>query len=222
MKFSYKIHKKNISSLRLKLTSRNSFVVSAPIFTPKFIIDRFIKQNMAWIETNAKKLSVSPTIKGLKEITILDQKYELIIKKTLSDSLVIDDQTHQIFINTSKLLQTHLKKILDKKLRPFALKLIKNEINIINKNKEFKINHISVRNQSSRFGSCSGRGNLNFNWQMIFFPYPIFRHLIYHELTHLSVKNHKKEFWEQLSIYDPDYKIHNKYLKTDYKKHLLC
>lgn len=222
MKFSYKIHKKNISSIRIKLTSQNSFVVSAPIFTPKFIIDRFIRQNMKWIETNAKKIPSSPKIKKLSEISILDQKYKVIIRQTISDSLVIDELTHQIFINTSKLLESHLKKILDKKLRPLALKLIKNEINLINKNKDFKINHITVRNQTSRFGSCSSRGNLNFNWQIIFFPYPIFRHLIFHELTHLSVKNHKKEFWDQLKIYDPDYKIHNKYLKHDYKKHLIC
>lgn len=222
MKFSYKIHKKNIKSLRIKLISRNSFIVSAPIFTPRFIINGFIKQNMEWIKTNAKKFSISPKISKLKDLNILDQKYELLINNTYSDSLIVDEQSHQIFINSSKLLQSHLKKLLDKKLRSFALKLIKNEINLINKNKIFKINHITVRNQTSRFGSCSSRGNLNFNWQIIFFPYSVFRHLIYHELTHLTIKNHKKEFWEQLSKYDPDYKTHNKYLKSDYKKHLLC
>lgn len=222
MNLRYTIEKKNIRSLRIRLTSRHTFVVSAPIFTPLFIIKKFINDNQEWLETHAKKFPVSPAIKGLKEVIILDQKYELIIKKTSLDSLIVDDKSHQIFVNTSILSSSHLKKLIDKKLRNFALKLIKNEINLINKDKEFKINNITVRNQTSRFGSCSSRGNLNFNWQMIFFPYPIFRHLIYHELTHLSVKNHKKEFWEQLSKYDPDYKIHNQYLKSDYKKHLLC
>jgi len=222
MKFTYKIEKKNIRSIRIKLISKTSFLVSAPFFTPKFIIDGFVKQNMAWIETNAKKIARTPKIKNLKSLNILDQKYDLVFQKTISNSLIIDEKNHQIFINTTSDTSLHLKKIIDTKLRPFALKLIKNEISTINKNHNFTVNHITVRNQSSRFGSCSSRGNLNFNWQIIFFPYPIFRHIIYHELTHLSIKNHKKEFWEQLSVYDPDYKIHNKYLKLDYKKHLLC
>jgi len=222
MKFTYKIEKKNIHSIRIKLTSRTSFIVTAPFFTPKFIITGFIKQNMPWIEKNAKKIIKSPKIKNLKSLNILDQKYDLIFQKTISNSIIIDENTHQIFINTNSVSSIQLKKIIDQKLRPFALKLIKNEINIINKNHNFVINHITVRNQSSRFGSCSSRGNLNFNWQIIFFPYPIFCHIIYHELTHLSVKNHKREFWEQLSRYDPNYKVHNQYLKLDYKKHLLC
>jgi predicted metal-dependent hydrolase len=222
MKFTYKIERKNIHSIRIKLISKTSFLVTAPFFTPKFMIDGFIKQNMTWIETNAKKIIKSPKIKNLKSLNIIDQKYDLIFQKTISNSLIIDDKNRKIFINCSNFTETNLKKLFNQKFRLFALKLIKNEINIINKNHNFTINHITVRNQSSRFGSCSNRGNLNFNWQIIFFPYPIFRHIIYHELTHLSIKNHKKEFWEQLSYYDSDYKIHNKYLKLDYKKHLLC
>ena len=221
MKFTYKIVKKNIRSLRLRLVSKNSFIVSVPFFTPKFLIDRFIKQNMEWVKEHSKKIAKNPKISNLKNLNIVDQSYELIFKKTISDSLIIDEKDHQIFVNSHNFSSPHLKTVFDKKFRLFALKLIKNEINLINHKKEFKINHISVRNQTSRFGSCSGRGNLNFNWQIIFFPYPIFRHVIYHELTHLSVKNHKKEFWQKLSESDPDYKTHNKFLKSDYKTHLL-
>ncbi len=222
MSFSYKIEKKNIRSLRIRLTSRHSFVVSAPFFTPQFIIKKFIDANQNWIETHAKKIPITPKISRLQTLNILDQTYALIIHSTHHDSLIIDDKTKQIFINTSKNTSPYLRKLLDKKLRPFALKLIKDELKSLSAKYHFKYNKVTLRNQSSRYGSCSSTGNLNFNWQIIFFPYLVFRHLLLHELTHLLVKNHKKEFWDQLKQYDPDSKIHNRYIKLNSKKHLIC
>ena len=101
MKFTYKIEKKPIHSIRIKLISKTSFLVTAPFFTPKFMIDGFIKQNMNWIETNARKIINSPKIKNLKSLNILDQKYDLVFQKTMSNSLIIDETNHQIFINTT-------------------------------------------------------------------------------------------------------------------------
>lgn len=222
MSFSYKIEKKNIRSLRIRLTSRHSFVVSAPFFTPQFIIKKFIDANQKWIETHAKKIPLSPKISRLQTINILDDTYSLFFHLSHQDSLVIDKKTKQIFINSSKLSSPYLKKLLDKKFRPYALKLIKDELRDLAAKYHFKYNKVTLRNQSSRYGSCSSHGNLNFNWQIIFFPYLVFRHLLLHELTHLLVKNHKKEFWDQLKQYDPDSKIHNRYIKLNSKKHLIC
>jgi hypothetical protein len=222
MTLTYKIEKKNIRSLRIRLTSRHTFVVSAPIFTPQFIIKNFINANQNWIETHAKKIPITPKISRLKTLKILDETYSLIFHQSHQDSLVIDKKTKQIFINSPKASSPHLKKLLDKKLRPYALQLIKDELKILAAKYHFKYNKVTLRNQSSRYGSCSSYGNLSFNWQIIFFPAPIFRHLLLHELTHLSVKNHKKEFWDQLKVYDPDAKIHNRYIKLNSKKHLIC
>jgi len=220
MNLRYTIEKKNIRSLRIRLTSRHTFIVSAPIFTPLFIIKKFISDNQEWLETHAKKFTPTPALKSLKELTILDQKYKLIVKKTPSDSLIVDEASHQIFINTSILSSSHLKKLIDKKLRNLALTLIKKELENLSRQFGFKYNKVTLRNQSSRYGSCSSRGNLNFNWQIIFFPQIIFIHLLLHELTHLSVKNHKKEFWDQLKIYDPEARINNHWIKLHGKNHL--
>ncbi len=222
MSFSYKIEKKNIRSLRIRLTSRHSFIVSAPFFTPQLIIKNFIHANKNWIETHAKKIPVTPKIHRLQTLNILDNTYSLVFHSAHHDSLIIDNKTKQIFINTPKTTSLYLKKLFDKKLRPHALKLIKDELKALSAKYHFKYNKVTIRNQSSRYGSCSSMGNLNFNWQIIFFPYPIFRHLLLHELTHLLVKNHKKEFWDQLKQYDPDAKIHNRYIKLNSKKYLIC
>lgn len=154
-------------------------------------------------------------------IQILSQNYQEIHNKSASNTVIIDDIEHKIYYNTSSSSKKHLHLLLDKKFRPFALKLIKNELRELSKLHGFEYNRVSIKNQRSRFGSCSSLGNLNFNWQIILFPQEVFRHVLLHELTHLKIKNHKHEFYNQLIEYDPDALKHNRWLKKEGTKHFL-
>jgi len=220
-KFTYKIKRKAISSIRLHLISINSFTVSCPSLTPGFIVQRFIQKNIDWISQNSAKFKPKKRILKLKNLKILGLKYQLIFKKTQTDSVLIFPDEQKIYVNTSKYKSKHVQPLLEKKLRPFASTLIKKELKTISQEFGFKYNNVTVRNQSSRFGSCSSRGNLNFNWQIIFFPPSKFRHILLHELTHLKIKNHSKTFWNQLTIYDPNCKNNNLWLKKQGTKHFL-
>ena len=213
--FSYSIISKPISSIRLSLKSKRSFVISCPYFTPKIIISRFIQKNTDWILTHSQKIAPKKSFKKLKHISILNQKYQLIFIKTSRDSVVIYPESRKIYLNISKDSSSHIRQVLEKKLRPFALSLIKTELALLKKQYGFNYQRVTVRNQKSRYGSCSSHGNLNFNWQIIFFPYPQFRHILLHELNHLKIKNHSKNFWNQLALYDPNSKKHNLWLKKE-------
>jgi predicted metal-dependent hydrolase len=214
-KFSYTIIKKNISSIRLRLQTSHFFIVSCPKLTPNFIITKFINKNSSWIISRSKKIHTKKSIKNLKKLNILDQDYQLFFTKTQLDSVLIFETDRKIYVNISKNTALHIKKVLEKKLRPLALSLIKKELTLLKSDFGFKYNHVTVRNQSSRYGSCSSRGNLNFNWQIIFFPVNKFRHILLHELTHLKIKNHSKFFWDQLTAYDLNCRSNNLWLKKE-------
>lgn len=220
--FNYSISRKPIRSLRLRLTSATSFSVSAPILTPNFIITQFIQANAGWIIKNSQKYSPAPvSVFDLTKLSILGIEYQLIIKDTSRDSVVIFDDTNQIFINTSSQSESHLKAILDHKLRTLALKLINRQLTEFASQYHFEYHHVSVRSQSSRFGSCSSTGNLNFNWQIILFPPEIFNHILLHELTHLNIRNHSQKFWQQLAVYDHHCGQHRLWLKKEANRYLL-
>lgn len=214
-KFSYQIVRKNINSLRLRLQSHRSFVVSAPKFTPEFVINRFINQNSVWILSHAQKIPPRRSISDLSKLSILGEVFDLIFIPTQSDSVIVYQNEKKIYANISKNTNSYIKKVLEKKLRPLALSLIKNQLLLLKRQFGFNYGRVTVRNQSSRFGSCSSRGNLSFNWQIIFFPPDKFRHLLLHELTHLDIKNHSSKFWYQLTQYDPDAKANNLWLKRE-------
>ncbi len=72
---------------------------------------------------------------------------------------------------------------------------------------------ITVRDQKTRWGSCSSRGTLSFNYRLIFAPPRILDYVVVHELCHLTHMNHSKDFWNMVASVMPEYKTHRKWLR---------
>ena len=72
---------------------------------------------------------------------------------------------------------------------------------------------ITIRDQKSRWGSCSSRGTLSFNYRLIFAPPAILDYVVVHELCHLTFMDHSKNFWNKVASVMPDYKNHRQWLK---------
>jgi predicted metal-dependent hydrolase len=88
-----------------------------------------------------------------------------------------------------------------------ARKLATQKIEEHNALYNFRYSRISIRNQKTRWGSCSRRGNLNFNYRIVHLPEKYLDYIIVHELCHLKELNHGKNFWKLVEIKIPDYKI---------------
>lgn len=65
---------------------------------------------------------------------------------------------------------------------------------------------ISIREQKTRWGSCSSAGNLNFNWRLIFAPEDVLDYVVVHELAHRREMNHSKAFYAVVASVLPDYR----------------
>lgn len=72
---------------------------------------------------------------------------------------------------------------------------------------------ISIREQKTRWGSCSGAGNLNFNWRLIFAPPEVLDYVVVHELAHRREMNHSKAFYSLVEEVLPDYENCRKWLR---------
>ncbi len=74
---------------------------------------------------------------------------------------------------------------------------------------------ISIRDQKTRWGSCSTRGNLNFNWRLILAPLEILDYVVVHELAHRKEMNHSERFWRLVAQVLPDYQERKQWLKEN-------
>lgn len=76
-------------------------------------------------------------------------------------------------------------------------------------------NRITIRAQKTRWGSCSAKGNLNFNWKLMLAPGEILDYVVVHELAHRIEMNHSPRFWQQVAQILPDYKARRNWLKEN-------
>ena len=78
----------------------------------------------------------------------------------------------------------------------------------------FQIGRIALRNQKTRFGSCSYKNNINLNINLMNYEFDVIDYVILHELIHTKIKNHSKDFWFEVEKYCPNYKELRKKLKS--------
>lgn len=72
---------------------------------------------------------------------------------------------------------------------------------------------ITIRDQKTRWGSCSARGTLSFNWRLMLAPPAILDYVVVHELCHLTHMNHSPAFWQAVEAVCPDYRDSRRWLK---------
>ena len=78
-----------------------------------------------------------------------------------------------------------------------------------------RYNRITVRHQKTKWGSCSGKGNLNFNCLLLLTPQEVMDSVIVHELCHLKYMNHSREFYNEVLRVCPNYKTYDRWLKKN-------
>ena len=94
-----------------------------------------------------------------------------------------------------------------------ARELCQTRLEYFNQFYELTYNRVAIRNTRSRWGSCSSKKNLNFNYKIVFLPPELQDYLIVHELCHLREMNHAQQFWDLVAQQIPDYKQRIKELR---------
>jgi len=94
--------------------------------------------------------------------------------------------------------------------------LIKERVLFFAKQGNFSYGKITIKNNKTNWGSCSSKGNLNFNYRLIFLKKEEMDYVVVHELCHLKEMNHSKKFWDEVEKIIPDYKELRKNIKNLY------
>jgi predicted metal-dependent hydrolase len=174
----------------------------------------FAERNIGWIEKQLQKAdAVHPTTAEWKAGTQILFRGELVSlnaeqsKKGLN--IYFANERVRIPADTSvrERVERHLWKLAAREL---AL-LVGRHAGIHG----LTVKKVAVRNQRSRWGSCSRRGTISLNWRLVQTPPHVRDYIILHELAHLKQMNHSRRFWAEVEKMCPDYRTAENWLRKN-------
>ncbi len=169
----------------------------------------FLIKKYGWIEKHLRAKTVAePEFMFMgKELTVR-QSFELFIKR---HRLIFKDGALNIISPEGSAEKPNV--LYEAWLRHYSKKYLSARAENLARITGGRIGKVSVRAQKTRWGSCSAKGNLSFNYKLMRFRQEVIDYVIIHELCHLKEMNHSKRFWNLVSSYCPEYKKLRKELK---------
>ena len=144
---------------------------------------------------------------------------------------VSDNEIERLVISKSKWIDEHMLKVQStidersklekitfeqiKELADQAVEYIPKRVKYYAEKENFVYNKITIKNLVSRWGSCSTKGNLNFNCLLMLMPDYVIDYIVVHELCHLREMNHSEKFWAEVEKIMPDYQRAELWLKQN-------
>lgn len=204
-------HSNKAKYLRLQINPATGLEVVLPYGCNLGEAERFVNKKKEWILKHFKPSPAAERYTYLGAEIRIKQRYDLFLKKHKiilnKDTLMIDspagapDDINFIFNAWLK----HKAKI----YLPERTEYLAGQYN-------FSFKRLSLRNQKTRWGSCSASGNISLNYRLMRYRKEIIDYVIIHELCHLKELNHSKDFWELVESLVPDYKSLKRELKSHY------
>jgi len=153
-----------------------------------------------------------------EEFLFMGENYPLMVQEHEGRSNSVDLTNNQFLVllhkdTPEKQRREVIQRTLERWYISRAKELIQERLELYIPKISVQVNMVRLKNQKTRWGSCSQKGNLNFNWKLVMAPTAIVDYVVVHELCHLRQMNHSKEFWQLVAMYIPDYKERRKWLK---------
>lgn len=181
-------------TLRPKITPKHEIHISKPRFTSNAFVMKFLESKRKWIEHIFDSAPKKETLKPGDIIEFLGRTIEIIHDPKMRGNKYIDADKTKLCIGGGA-------DMFERRVRDF----VRNEFLIAVKSiirttpRDFWPTRISLRDTTSRWGSCSSNGNISLSWRLAFAPYDVMRYVVMHELAHQKHMDHSHEFWATVS-----------------------
>ena len=199
----------------LRLRSDGSARVTIPRGGSATEARRFANRQQHWLERQWQRLVARPLRKQEwsvgTEILFRGEPVQIVASNDGDDSRIQLGQEQikatDLTVDLRPAIEKHLWRLAAQELPPRVLAFAALH--------QLSVRRVTVRNQRSRWGSCSRRGTISLNWRLIQTPAHVQDYIVLHELCHLREMNHSSRFWREVERVCPDYETAERWLKQN-------
>ncbi len=233
------IEYRNRKTLEIQIKPNGRVRILSPKNASKEWIEKVIDQKRSWIidalkriennEVTAPKLisgervlafgnEVELSIGEKHSLIGMTQHSEIQNKKIQMGAAPVELVEEYLIVNTFDKLsrdKTHVKGLLIDWYQKQTYQLVENYVKKWSEVLKVYPKLVRIKDQKKRWGSCSSKGNLNFNWRLSMAPQNVLEYVVVHELCHFHHMNHSKAFWDLVESQLPNYKEDKEWLKEN-------
>ncbi|MGN7610742.1 M48 family metallopeptidase [Magnetococcales bacterium HHB-1] len=203
--------------MTLQVSNSGEVALRIPKAATRDLCDLFVFEQWFWLkkmlhQAGEKKQQDKQPSLGDK-LPYLGREITLTLQKDIKDrGIILRD--NQLYIPEIFFQKERITTVLEQWYRHQAASYLRQNLKRWADEMGLIYHRVTIRGQKTRWGSCSAKGNINLNWQLMFFPEPVIDYVLIHELCHRRHLDHSADFWRMVSRYMPDYKQHQRALKA--------
>jgi len=206
-------------SLRLVIRPASGLEVVVPRGTSAHEIERVLRDKARWIMRTLERVAresaaVAPALADGSILAFAGRPLRLALQTGAPAGRFhasISGETLQLTV--ARDTHEEVRAALEAWYRRQAARVFAERLAVCNAAYGFRYGRVSIREQKSRWGSCSRKGNLNFNWRLLLAPLPVLDYVVTHELAHLKEPNHSPRFWALVASACPEYQTQRRWLR---------
>ena len=181
-------------TLRPRTTPSKEIHISKPWTTSTKFVLNFLESKRKWIEKIFDSLPCKETVYPGMTLEILGRSIQIIHDEKMRSNKYMDaDKTVLCIGGGADMFERRVRDCVKAELLTEIKKIIKTVP------REYWPKNITLRDTTSRWGSCSSTGNLSFSWRLAFAPYEVMRYVVMHELSHRKYMDHSPDFWANVA-----------------------
>jgi len=221
IKIPYAVRRNNKARrIWIRVEDEEGLVIILPKGRKTSLISKVIREHKDWvlkaIQKRQERLENAPPRLGEgRSLVYRGRTVDLTVRNNPCLVPQIRLKGDELSVMMPKNSEKSLREVLSDWMKERALLIFSRRVEYFCAKIGARYGNIQVRNQKTRWGSCSSKGQLSFNWRLLLAPPDVLDYLVIHEVSHLKHPDHSQRFWNLVKTLCPGYKRHQLWLKEN-------
>ncbi|MFY9489192.1 MAG: SprT family zinc-dependent metalloprotease [Solirubrobacterales bacterium] len=218
--FDYEIRRSDRArNVRINV-SHEGVVVVLPRRAAEREAHQFVGERRRWIERALEKMAAEAdtvaarTLADATTVPYLGGELTLRLIPGSGERVSWARAAGELRVRSADLSRAHTAELLERWYRRRAREEIARRLDQVVKRNGTSYKRLAIRDQRTRWGSCSTSGTISFNWRLLLAPEDVLDYVVEHEAAHIEVRDHSARFWALLDERTPGWKLQRDWLRT--------